>query len=269
MRDPSEPKLVKWPFLLGDGLLLGMACLIYARSSLPLGRWELGLLVLCVVTAALCIITPFLLEYRVALRLAEANGLATVVDRIRDLEKLADHVTRATGQWQFVQEAADKTAASAQQIVQRITDEARAFTEFMQRANDSEKATLRLEVEKLRRAEGDWVQVLVRVLDHVYALHLGALRSGHASLIEQTSNFQSACREAARRVGLAPFIAQPSAAFDAQRHQLVGDAKPPAEALVGETVAAGYTFQGRLLRPALVRLKDNGHAQAPAISSGS
>ena len=37
--------------------------------------------------------------------------------------------------------------------------------------------------------------------------------------------------------------------------------------MVGETVAAGYTFQGRLLRPALVRLREN--AAAVAATDGS
>ena len=126
----------------------------------------------------------------------------------------------------------------------------------MQRMNESEKATLRLEVEKLRRAEVEWLQVVVRMLDHVYALHQGAVRSGQPNVLEQVGSFQNACREAARRVGLAPFAANPSEPFDAQRHQLAeGDARLPADAVVGETLAAGYTFQGKLLRPALVRLR--------------
>jgi len=78
-------------------------------------------------------------------------------------------------------------------------------------------------------------------------------------LIEQMGHFQMACRDVARRVGLTPFTANEAEPFDAQRHQLVeADAKAPAGAVVGETVAAGYTFQGRLLRPALVRLRENG-----------
>ena len=136
----------------------------------------------------------------------------------------------------------------------------------MQRANDSERATLRLEVEKLRRAEADWLQVLVRMLDHVFALHQGALRSGQPGLIEQLGNFQNACRDAARRVGLTPFTANEAEPFDAQRHQLVEEgAKPPPDAVVAETIAAGYTFQGRLVRPALVRLRETPAAvTAPA-----
>ncbi len=141
----------------------------------------------------------------------------------------------------------------------------KAFTEFMQRANDSERATLRLEVEKLRRAEADWLQVLVRMLDHVYALHQGALRSGQPNLIEQLGSFQNACRDAARRVGLTPFAPNEAEPFDAQRHQLVEDgAQPPPDAVVAETIAAGYTFQGRPLRPALVRLRESPAAVAAA-----
>src|ERR1041384_164055 len=142
--------------------------------------------------------------------------------------------------------------------------EVQAFTEFMQRVNDSEKATLRLEAEKLRRAEADWLQVLVRLLDHVYALHLGAVRSGQPQLIDQLTNFQNACRDAVRRVGLTPFVGEPSEPFDGQRHRpFDGEELPPAGAKITETVATGYTFQGRLLRPALVRLQNGAPADTP------
>jgi len=168
-----------------------------------------------------------------------------------------------------VQGAAEKTANAARDIGERMASEVKAFTEFMQRANDSERATLRLEVEKLRRAEGDWLQVLVRMLDHVFALHQGALRSGQPALIEQVGNFQNACREAARRVGLTPFAANEAEPFDAQRHQLIEEsATPPPDALVADTVAAGYTFQGRLVRPALIRLRENSAVAAPPPEAG-
>jgi len=107
----------------------------------------------------------------------------------------------------------------------------------------------------------------VRMLDHVYALHQGASRSGQPKLAEQVGSFQNACRDAARRVGLTPFAANEGEPFDAQRHQLVEEgAKPPADAVVGATVATGYTFQGRLLRPALVRLRGDG-ATVAAIAT--
>src|SRR5439155_23179818 len=120
------------------------------------------------------------------------------------------------------------TAGAARQIAERMGAEVRGFAEFMEKVNDREKATLRLEVEKFRRAETEWLQVLMRMLDHVYALHVGALRSSQPALIEQVGNFQNACREAARRIGLAPFIAAEAEPFDGQRHQLADDTMKPA-----------------------------------------
>lgn len=277
MNDPAEPQLPKWPFYLGDCLLLGAAYLICTRSPLPLGHWHVGLAVLCIAAGALLCIVPFLLEYRAQVKLAEARGLTTVVAQVQEIESVAAQISGATGKWQEAQEQADKTAAAAREIGERMTSEVKAFTEFMQRANDSERATLRLEVDKLRRAEADWLQVLVRLLDHVYALHQGAIRSGQSKVVEQVSRFQHACRDTARRVGLTPFAAEEAEPFDAQRHQSVEDGVPPApEATVAETIATGYTFQGRLIRPALVRLNQTATATpaqvdaapAPIISDG-
>jgi molecular chaperone GrpE (heat shock protein) len=200
---------------------------------------------------------PFLLEYRLALKLAEANALADVAPQIQNVLGVAQQITSATSHWQSVQEQADKTAGLAKQISERMGAEAKDFKDFMQRSNDAEKANLRLELEKLRRMETDWLQVLVRMLDHVYALHQGAIRSGQPRLIEQLGNFQSACRDAARRVGLIPYAADIAEPFDSKKHQLVDvEAKAPAGATIAETVASGYTFQGRMIRPALVRLTD-------------
>ena len=266
MSDLIAPKLSKWPFLLGDGLLAGTACLIVCQNQSALGHWELCFVVLCVVGGALLGIAPFLLEYEALEKATQARELATAASLLKDLEGIAAQISGATGKWQDAQEQADKTAAGAREIAERMAGEVQSFTEFMKRANDSERANLRLEVEKLRRAETDWLQVLVRMLDHVYALHLGACRSGQPRLIEQVGSFQTACRDAARRVGLTPFTANEAEPFDGQRHQLAEEgASAPTGAVVSETVATGYTFQGRMLRPALVRLRGDGAgAAAPA-----
>jgi molecular chaperone GrpE (heat shock protein) len=257
MSDLNAPKLAKWPFFLGDALLLGVAGFIGHQSKPALGHWELCFIVLCVIGGALLAIAPFLLEYSALVKLTEAGSLTTAVTQLRNLEGIAAQITGATGRWQDAQDAADQTTRSAREIADRMTAEVKSFTEFMQRANDKERATLRLEVEKLHRAEADWLQVLVRTLDHVFALHQGALRSGQPGLIEQMGNFQNACRDAARRVGLTPFTAGEAEPFDAQRHQLLPDSAPPApDAVVAETIATGYTFQGQLIRPALVRLRE-------------
>lgn len=270
MSESNAPKLSKWPFLLGDALLAGMACFIVWQCKLPLGHWEIGFVVLCIVGGAVLGIAPFLIEYDALVKLTEAGTLTTAVAQLKNLEGIAAQIGGATGRWQDAQDAADKTALAAKDIAERMTAEVQAFTEFMRKANDSERATLRLEAEKLHRAEGEWLQVLVRVLDHVYALHQGAVRSGQPNLIGQLANFQNACRDAARRVGLVPFAAADAEPFDPERHQVVGDgAQPPAGAAVAETIATGYTFQGKLVRHALVRVRERSEPAAPAATEAA
>ena len=251
------PKLPKWPFFLGDALLLGLAYFIYSQSALPLHRVEIAAIVSCIALGSAFGALPFLSEYSAIVKLAQGENLASAVSQIQNAEQIADQISSATNHWQTAQDAADKTTKAAKEIAVGMAAELKGFSEFMQRANESEKATLRLEVEKLRRAETEWLQILMRMLDHVFALHTAAVRSEQPSVIKQIDVFQNACRDAARRAGLVPFIAAPAEPFDDQRHQLFeGDAKAAAGVPVEETLATGYTFQGRLLRPALVRLQN-------------
>lgn len=257
MHDHIVPKLPKWPFFLGDALLVGLASYICYQSKIPMAHFELAWVIVCVAVGAILGVVPFLSEHRANVKVAQADNLAGAVAKIQNLEQVATQISSATNHWQTAQDAADKTSRSAKEIADGMAAELKNFNEFMQRADASEKAALRLEVEKGRRAEGEWLQILVRMLDHVFALHAGALRSGQPGLVKQIDLFQNSCRDAVRRVGLIPFVAAPGEKFDGQRHQLVEETAPATEAsVVEETFATGYTYQGQLLRPAMVKLQN-------------
>ena len=264
MNDVTNWKVPKWPFWIADILLLVFGYLLTIHSPLP-GHWAIIATGCVALGAALCVI-PYILDYRAMGKALEVNALGTVAEKIQNLEKLAAQISSATNQWAGVQEIvqgnSDKTVAATKEIADRMAEEIRLFSEFIKKMNDSEKATLRLEVEKLRRGELEWLQVLVNILDHVFALHTAAMRSGDVKFAAPITTFQNACRDTARRLGLTPFAAEPNESFDAERHQVAGSKEtPPAGAVVAETIGSGYTFQGRLLRPALVRLHDG---NAPA-----
>ncbi len=264
----SLPKLPKWPFLLSDLLLLGCAYGVIRYSQAPLDFGRLALVVMAVALGAACAIYPFVHEFRLACKLAEAGSLATATAQIGNLERLMSQIGAATARWQVVQEAADQTAANATQIAGIISTEVKAFHEFMHKANDTERSTLRLEVEKMRRQEGDWLHASVHILDHVYALNQSAIRSGQPQLIENLGAFQTACREIVRRLGLVAFGAKPAEPFDKLKHRLPeGDAEQATGLPVTENVACGYTYQGRLLRPAVVKVQAGDAAPASAPES--
>ena len=269
MRDRLEFKMAKWPFFLGDAFLLGMAWFIYWESKYPLGRWEITACGLCVGLGAVLGILPYLLEYRALLKLVETSTLESVTGKIQKLETVAAQISGATNHWHSAQEQADKTAALAREISERMSAEVRDFSQFMEKINQGEKANLRLEVEKLHRAEKDWLNVLVHMLDHVYALYHAAEHSGQSNLIGQLGQFQSACRDVARRVGLVPLLVSEAEPFDGKRHQCADGETPPEGAVVAEMLATGYTFQGKFIRPALVRTQGNGKVQTKAEEMSS
>jgi molecular chaperone GrpE (heat shock protein) len=269
MNEFSEWKISKVPFFIANAALLVAAAVVVDKAAHPISLWEMIAVIACVALGALAGCLPFILEYRATSKILEVNAVTTVSEQLLNLKTYSSQIAVATDQWALVQDAtkgsAEKTAAAAREIAERMAKEVSAFNEFQAKMNDSERAALRLEVEKLRRTEGEWLQVVVRILDHIFALHNAAVRSGQPEVAEQIGQFQNACRDAARRVGLTPFAAEPDEKFDSQKHRAHGVENPPAEAVVAETLAPGLTFQGRLVRPALVRLHAAAAPVAPEI----
>lgn len=248
--------MAKWPFWVGDLLLLLVAGWVVHRQPVQLDAWQATLVVGSVALGAWLGAMPFVMEYRAALRFAEADRLTSTVAQIEKLEAVGDMIKIATGQWQTVQEHCEKAVSAANAVSENMVAEARNFSEFLQKANDTEKAHLRLEMEKARRAEAEWLQMLVRVFDHIYALYVAGAQSGRPALSQQLASFQSACRDIVRRVGLVPIEAAEDEPFDEGKHQLADSGvQPPPGARIAETIATGYTFQGQFLRAPVVRVK--------------
>ena len=273
MTDMTGWKILKWPFLFCDALLLGFAGFIVWKAPHPISHTEAALCISLAAIGGIIGCVPFILEYRTFLKVVEVNALGAVVEQIQNLEKFAVQISSATNQWEafqgIVQGNSDKTVAAAKGIAEKMSAEVREFSGFMQKMSDSEKTALRLEVEKARRSEAEWLQTLVRILDHIFALHIAAARSAEPKVAEQIAHFQSACRGVVRRVGLVAFEAGPDEAFDPGRHQVADGAKPSAGSVIGETVGAGSMFQGKLLRPALVNLRGKKSAAKPVAEPDS
>ena len=252
----AKSQLPLWPFLTADALFLALAFLLLRQGHKPLLWWEAMLLIACTAAAATCGLLPFLRRNQDEQALAQARLLADSVSQLQKLDLLAAQVLGATNQWREYQQQAAESIAAAKAVSDSVAAESRALREFLQKVNDSEKAHLRVEAEKWRRAEADWLQVVTHILDHVFALNRAACRSGQPALAEQIGQFHNTCLDAARRIGLAPVAARDGELFDSKLHQLRENQTPGQNALVGETLAPGYTYQGQLMRRALVTLQE-------------
>jgi len=260
MTDDARVPANRWwfllPFVLGDLVMLTAATLIYMRAGRPMNAVETAAFSACVCCGALFGVWPFVLRNKAALKAYEINELTTTLSQIQRSEEVAQCIANATGQWHAVHEQAATTLAAAREIAESMANTQKEFRALFDRAADTERNNLRLEVNKLRRAEADWLHVLVRIMDHVYALYAAGVRSGQRALIEQFANFQNACRDAARRIGLVPVLAAPGETFNPEIHQLMNPNDPvPGNAIVAEMLATGYAYQGQLIRRVLVVLQ--------------
>lgn len=193
-------------------------------------------------------IQPFQKDHEAAVKLFEQVNLASAAEKLGSLDKTAQQIAAATAQWQDIQTISTKTVNAAGNIASQIAAEAKGFSEFLTRANDGEKSTLRLEIEKLRRGEKDSLQVVIHLMDHCFALFQAASASGQPQLIQQIGNYRNACIDATRRVGILPYEAQAGEPFDSERHEIADGSEPPQGATVDRTIAWGYTFQGAGIR---------------------
>jgi len=268
MTNRPPPTLAKWPFILTDiVILLGFAWLI--RFVLPpkttFDYLTMITFIVLWMGVSYIAILPWLKEYQAQSKYFENENLTSAIEQIQRLEEVGARVQSATATWQAAHDAAARVTNVAKEIEERIKADAKDFMEFAERINKEEQQHLRLEVEKLRRSEAEWLQVAARILDHTFALTAAALRSGQPNLAAQMTNFQNACRDAARRVGLVAFHPAMGDPFDERSQQLEDqNAKPEEGSVVSEILATGYTFQGQLLRKALVRLSNA--ASAPEVS---
>lgn len=256
--EKSIVKLPFWPFILASTLLLAAAAVVFKLAHQPLQLWEAGAIVIFVGGSAWSFLIPFLRRNADNQALSQADSIAASLAQINKIDQVAGQITNATAQWQSVHGHATQIAETSKELAGSISKEAKSFAEFLQKANDSEKAHLRLEIEKLRRTEIECVQVLTHFLDHTFALMSGAQKSGQRNLIEQIGQFQNACLDVARRVGLAPIVPAPGEPFDERVHQWAEEGKKPeANARIKGTLVSGYGYQGQLIRRAVVALQTN------------
>ena len=230
-----------------------MAWLVYYHSEAGFDGLEAFWCFACVAAGAWIMVLPFLREFQAQADLTEAKELAASVEKISSVDAVAKQIESATEQWLHVEDRANEINAASREIAGKINAEAREFTEFLQKANDTEKNHLRLEVDKLNRAQGEWVKVVTGMLDHVFALNQAGRQSGQEKLVRQLNNFQAACRDVARRVGVITHEPKPEEDFDAGKHQLRDpEAEPEDGVKIIGIAAQGLSHQGQLLRKTVV-----------------
>ena len=118
------------------------------------GLWAYG--------AYICI-TPWLVEFKAQTCHLENETIADAMAQLQRLEEVGARVQSATAAWQAAHDSAARVTQTAREIEEKIKTDMKDFMDFAERVNSEYKNHLRLEVEKLRRSEGDFIQVTARL----------------------------------------------------------------------------------------------------------
>ncbi|MFZ9681674.1 MAG: hypothetical protein ACO3DQ_00500 [Cephaloticoccus sp.] len=150
---PSDtPRLPKWPFLLGDALLLGTAALLAARSPSPYPANIVLTIAICVIVGCILGAVPFLTDY--AHRQDEAlderqRGLEALARTIADsaeqisvaansMHEAADHTRRQVAQFEAMP---DTVSDGLNELSQQVTTTLNGAIESLQKELKGWKAT--------------------------------------------------------------------------------------------------------------------------------
>jgi hypothetical protein len=151
----DPPKLPKWPFLVGDVALLGLAWLIAHNSPAPLVGTPLIIVVACVVIGAVFAAYPFVIEYTRAQEIA-------LDDRQRSLETLsltvatsAEQISIAANGLHEIAELAQRNLKVADALPLKIQEKMAAVSASFEDARADEREELEREVATLRAAESE------------------------------------------------------------------------------------------------------------------
>lgn len=250
--------LTKWPFVVANVMLVGLDLWMLKQLLPPHDNWDRVLAGLCLLVgawAAWLHCRAWLVEYETRTRLQENEELKGAVEQISQLAEVGKLVTEATSRWQAAHEASAASVQAAREVSERMGREVVEFQQFLQQSQQTQIDHLNLEIDKLRRSERDWLQSIALILDHTHALHQAALRSNQPQVGAQLSTFQAACHDALRRVGVGVYLPDIGLSFDERSLALLdGSPQPEAGFVIQGVAAPGISFQGQLLRKALVVL---------------
>jgi hypothetical protein len=190
---PAEtPKLSKWPFLLGDALLLGTAWLIADQARNPFSGQPLIWIVVCVVAAAVLGAVPFLADY--ARKQDEAlderqRGLEAIS---RTVAASAEQISIAANGLHELTELAQRNLKAAGQLGPGLEEKVAALKAELTATRDDERAALRKEIAALKAADLARVEAAVQQLARTAA----DVARAESDLKKQLSAAQELCSTA-------------------------------------------------------------------------
>jgi hypothetical protein len=154
MNLPNSLRPSKWPFFIGDGILVALAGLIGLLAPAPLSATALSVIFGCVALGAILAVLPALLDFGVAQRETEAALQRQLEAQGARLQQASEALAGIAGQLKAAHEATARAVHNAETLPGRLQEKIGEFTAELTARDDEEKAAMAKELEALRDTEG-------------------------------------------------------------------------------------------------------------------
>ena len=154
-----NPRLNKWPFILGDVALLATAFLLAKYGPQPLSTGMVVAIACCVIVAAALGVAPFLADAFADERDSTKERHDLMELQVKRLHVAAESLTRAAAQIKSVEEAVHKSAHAAETLPYRMQEKLAEFNEALAEKENSDHEALEQEVIDLRAADSAQLKV--------------------------------------------------------------------------------------------------------------
>ena len=244
MNLPSSPRPPKWPYLLGDALLLALACSVGLSAESPFSPLVLSVIFGCVALGCVLAALPYLFDFF-------AEQRATVLEFQRKLEaqsaRLAHDIetlAAAGTQLKAAQEAAAKAVHTADALPYKLQEKIAEFTAQLQQHDDEEKAAMTKELEALRDTEGQRLTALVGTIQTATKEFAALEKEARAATEAARHEVAEAAPALAAALGAATTRAEAALNQSALHAQT---AIAAVETKLHDTIAAAEALSNRLL----------------------
>ncbi len=225
MNHSSPPRPPKWPYFLGDALLLALAGGIGLSAATPISPVALSVVFGCVALGSILAALPYLLDFLADQRAAEALLQQKLETQNNKLAHATETLAATSSQLKAAHEAAARAVHAADTLPYRLQEKIAEFTNQLQERDDEEKAAMAKELEALRDAEGKRLSALATTIQTATSEFATIEKEARTAL-------ESARREAAEA---APAVAAALGAAVTRAEAALGAATARAEHSLDQT----------------------------------
>lgn len=132
--DPaSPPSVARWPFYLGDIVLLGLACLAILYGGVPLPTPNIVIAVVCALAGIGLLVAPYLLEFDTKLKIAQEAAKSAADSQAKRLGHAAEQLSNVISRSQSTEEQAGQALGSLEDLSEKLAAQIEELTQVLAR----------------------------------------------------------------------------------------------------------------------------------------